>query len=375
MLRQIAGWLVLLVAVAGISMGLGYYKYREIEAARVAAAATPEPASAVGLGHSREGSWTPSTRAIGTVVAKRQLEIRNEIAGTIAELGFTSGSIVEEGQVLVQFDVRQEKQALAAAEADARLAKLTLERREALRNSSAFSQQEFDKAREENAAAIARANNLEVAIDKKRIVAPFRARIGITNLQPGAYLDVGTRIATLQGVDADTFVDFSLPQDSAVLLKAGSTVALQSVAIPNGGSAEAKIVAEDDSVDRANRTVRFRAVATGLGEVMRPGIFVDVIAGTGKEEKVVVVPLSAVRRSPYGQHVFVVGVEDGKLRARQRVVETGPVIGQDIAIGKGLAVGERIATSGSFKLNDGALLQEEPVPAPAADKPAQVSTN
>lgn len=371
MLRQLAAWLTVLVAVAGISAAFGYHKYTELETAKAAAAAMPEPAEAVTTGHAREGKWSPSTRAIGTVVAKRQLEIRNEIAGTIAEMGFTSGSIVEAGQLLVQFDVRQERESLAAAEADARLAKLTLERREGLRNSAAFSEQEFDKAREEYAAAAARSKNLEVAIDKKRIAAPFRARIGITNLQPGAYLDIGTRIATLQGVDDDAYVDFSLPQDSALQLRSGSNVQIQSPAFP-GGSAEAKIAAEDDSVDRANRTVRFRAVAPGLGQTVRPGIFVDVIATTDKSHIVVLVPLNAVRRSPYGQHVFVLAQEEGKLRARQRVVETGPVIGNDIAIAKGIAAGELIATSGSFKLRDGALVQEE---APAAASSDQVTTN
>ncbi len=53
----------------------------------------------------------------------RQLEIRNEIAGSIAKLGFTSGDVVSQGQLLVQFDTRQEEAALAASEADARLAK------------------------------------------------------------------------------------------------------------------------------------------------------------------------------------------------------------------------------------------------------------
>lgn len=371
MLRQFTAWLTVLVAIGGISAAFGYYKYSQIQAAVAAAAATPEPAEAVATGRAREGTWSPSTRAIGTVVAKRQLEIRNEIAGTIAEMGFTSGSTVEAGQLLVQFDVRQESEALAAAEADARLAKLTFERRESLRNSASFSPQEFDKAREEYAAAVARSKNLQVAIDKKRIAAPFRARIGITNLQPGAYLDVGTRIATLQGVDTDAFVDFSLPQDSALQLRTGSSVTIQTAGIPTGG-AQAKIVAEDDSVDRANRTVRFRAVSPGLGEIVRPGIFVDVIATTDKEHKVVLVPLNAVRRSPYGQHVFVLAQEEGKLRARQRVVETGPVVGADIAISKGLAVGELLATSGSFKLRDGALVQEE---APVADNPNPVNTN
>jgi membrane fusion protein (multidrug efflux system) len=372
MLRQISAWLVVLLAIAGISAGFAYYKYAELQAAAAAAAATPEPAEAVAIAEARTGSWVPSTRAIGTVVAKRQLEIRNELAGTIAELGFTSGSVVEAGQLLVQFDVRQEREAFAAAEADARLAKLTLDRRQALTNSAAFSEQEFDRAREEFAAASARSKNLEVAIDKKRIAAPFRARIGITDLQPGAYLDVGTRIATLQGVDDDIFVDFTLPQDSAAFLRTGSSVKLESVAIPSG-SAAAKIVAEDDSADRANRTVRFRAVATGLGAVVRPGIFVDVIATTDTDKTVVLVPMNSVRRSPYGQHVFVMVTEDGKLRARQRVVETGPVVGTDIAVTKGLVVGERIATSGSFKLRDGALVQSEA--APAAAGADQVTTN
>ena len=372
MLRHLAAWLVVVMAIAGISGGFAYYKYSEIQAAIAAAAATPEPVEAVASALARTGSFSPTTRAIGTVVAKRQLEIRNELAGSIAEMGFTSGSIVEAGQLLVQFDIRQEKQLLAAAEADSRLAKLTLDRRESLRNSASFSEQEYDRAREEYAAAAARAKNLEAAIDKKRLAAPFRARIGITNLQPGAYLDIGTRIATLQGVDKDAYVDFSLPQDAAVLLHPGSEVSLLGGGLP-AGKAEAKIVAEDDSVDRANRTVRFRAVAEGLGEIVRPGIFMDVVAVTNKSVDVVLVPLSAVRRSPYGQHVFVLTKEEGKLRAHQRTVETGPVIGQDIAILKGLAAEERVATSGSFKLRDGVLVQEEQAaPAPAAN---QVSTN
>lgn len=373
MLRHLTAWLVVLLAIAGISGGFAYYKYTEIQTAIAAASGAPEPAEAVASAQSRAGTFSPTTRAIGTVVAKRQLEIRNELAGSIAELGFTSGSIVEAGQLLVQFDVSQEKQAFAAAEADSRLAKLTLDRREGLRNSAAFSEQEYDRAREEFAAAAARAKNLQAVIDKKRIVAPFQARIGITNLQPGAYLDIGTRIATLQGVDKDAYVDFSLPQDAAALLRPGSMVKLLSPAMPQAAGADAKIVAEDDSVDRANRTVRFRAVAEGLGEIVRPGIFVDVIAVTDKALDVVLVPLSAVRRSPYGQHVFVVALEDGKLRARQRTVQTGPVIGQDIAIVKGLQAGEQIATSGSFKLRDGALVQGEQPAAPATNE--QVSTN
>jgi membrane fusion protein (multidrug efflux system) len=358
MFGHVVAWLVVVVAVAGISGGLGLYKHNEFRAAQAAAEASPEPMEAVAVVRARKGEWSASTRAIGTVVALRQLEIRNELAGTIAEMGFASGDIVEAGQLLVQLDVRQERASLAAAEAEARLAKLTLERRESLRDSPAFSAQELDKSREDFAAATARAASLGVAIEKKRIAAPFRARIGITNLQPGAYLDVGTLIGRLQGVDADAYVDFSLPQDGAASIRKDTTVTLTGPGIP-GGSAEAKVVAEDDSVDGSSRAVKFRAVAKALGDKLRPGTFVDVVAVTSEPREMVMVPLTAIRRSPNGQHVFVITEEDGKLRARQRVVQTGPVQNDEIAIEKGLAAGEVIAASGSFKLRDGLLVQAD----------------
>jgi membrane fusion protein (multidrug efflux system) len=370
MLKHIAAWLVLIVVIAGISVGLGLYKRSQIEAAIAAAQASPEPIEAVGSVRAREGEWSASTRSIGTVVAMRQLEIRNEIAGSIAKLGFTSGDVVSKGQLLVQFDTRQEEAALSASEADARLAKVTLDRREGLRDSPAFSPQEYDKAREDYAAAQARATNLAVVIEKKRISAPFNARIGITNLQPGAYLDVGTLIATLQGVDADAYVDFSIPQDNAALIRPGTTVTISSPVIP-GGSAQAKILAEDASVDRANRTVKFRAVASGLGTVFRPGMFIDVTAVTSAPQKTVLVPLASVRRSPEGQHVFVLEKDGDKTRARQRAVQTGAVVNDEIAINNGLVVGDLIAASGSFKLRDGTLVQAE-APPPADQK---ISTN
>ncbi|MGQ0457228.1 MAG: efflux RND transporter periplasmic adaptor subunit [Hyphomicrobium sp.] len=366
MLRHLTAWIAVFAAMLGISGGLYVYKRDELSKANAAASAQPEPTEAVSAVRARRGAWTTSTRAIGTVVALRRLEIRNERAGTISRLGFQSGAIVESGQVLVEFDTAQEEAAFAAAQAEADLAKLTLERRESLKGSAAFSPQEFDKARQEHAAAKARARNLEVAIEKKRIHAPFKARVGIIDLQPGAYLDVGTLIARLQGVDADAYVDFSLSQDGRALIRPGVEVSMSGPGLPQG-SAAATIMAEDDSVDTANRMVRFRAVARGLGETLRPGAFVDIVAITSQPRESVFVPLSALRRSTSGQHVFVIVDADGKKRAKQRAVETGPVQDNDIAIEKGLSEGELVAASGSFKLRDGVAVQAEAVdPAPAS---------
>jgi membrane fusion protein (multidrug efflux system) len=60
--------------------------------------------------------------------------------------------------------------------------------------------------------------------------------------------------------------------------------------------------------------------------------------------------------------------KDGKTtRAQLRLVSTGPVLGDEIVILDGVAEGERVAASGSFKLRDGALV----VVADTASAPAK----
>jgi membrane fusion protein (multidrug efflux system) len=376
MARHLLAWLVVVLTIAGVVSGLGYYKYSEIQSAIAAAASFPEPQEAVQSVRVRQGEWTSTARAVGTVVALRQVEIRNELAGTIVEVGFTSGAIVEAGQLLVRFDARQEEASRAAALAEARLARLTFERREALRSSQAVSAQDLDKAREEFEAATARVQMLEAGIDKKTILAPFRARVGLTDLQPGAYLEAATPIAMLQGVDADTYIDFSLPQDSASVLHPGVPVTLTGPQI-TGGAAIASIVAVDASVDGNDRALRFRALATGLGEILRPGAFVDVVAMTAPPQPALFIPLTAVRRAPFGQHVYHLVEEQGQVRARQRIIRTGPVQGGEITVLDGLAEGDLIAAAGSFKLREGLLVQTgtASVPASAAAPDSQTTTN
>jgi membrane fusion protein, multidrug efflux system len=360
MRRSVWSWLLLILLMSGIAGGLGFYKYKEIVAGMAAGAARPEPSEAVAIVRVTRMEWAPTTRAIGTVVAQQQLELRNEIAGLIAKRGFSSGDTVEKGQLLIQLDDRQETASLAAAEAEARLARANLDRREALRASPAFSIQEFDKSREEFAATTARAESLKVVIERKRILAPFKARVGITDLQPGAYLEAGTLIVRLQGVDDDVFIDFALPQESAALLHPGDQVSITSPAFADGPR-PITIIAEDDSVDPANRAVRFRGLGKGLGSKLRPGTFVDVIANTAIPQQRLVVPVTSVRRSPAGQHVFVVGTTDGKSRAQERKIETGAIIGGHVVVEKGLEEGEMVAAAGSFKLRDGLLITTDPV--------------
>jgi membrane fusion protein (multidrug efflux system) len=71
----------------------------------------------------------------------------------------------------------------------------------------------------------------------------------------------------------------------------------------------------------------------------------------------VVIPVSALRKAPGGDHVFVlVADQEGKTRAHLRPVQSGPMTGDDVVILQGLESGEQVAASGSFKLREGVLV-------------------
>ncbi len=55
--------------------------------------------------------------------------------------------------------------------------------------------------------------------------------------------------------------------------------------------------------------------------------------------------------------MFVIDVDaTGKARAHDQAVISGTMVGDDILILSGLKAGQRVATSGSFKLREGELV-------------------
>lgn len=352
---RIRSWVIAILAMLAILAGLGGYKTIEITRAIAAAASYPEQRETVQGARAEPGTFTTSARTVGTVIALRHVELRNELAGRVTEVTFDSGDVVEAGQVLVRFDTAQEEADLAALKAEADLAKLTLERQQRLVKTQAASEATLDQARSQLAALRARMQGMEVQIAKKTLHAPFKARVGLRDLHPGAYLSEGTLITGLQGVSDDAYVDFAFPQDIAPLLAGSGTVALSGAQLP-GGTAVARIVARDAAVDDGARSLRLRAMVPGLGGVLTPGAFVDVVAETGAPRPALFVPLTAVRRAPHGDHVFVLAQEGDQIRARQRFVRLGPVRGPEVAVLSGLEAGEMLAADGSFKLREGLLV-------------------
>jgi membrane fusion protein (multidrug efflux system) len=305
-----------------------------------------------------------TTTSIGTVLALRSITLRNEVAGTVRYVALTPGQIVAAGAVLVALDVSVEEAELKALQAQAALAQTTFERLERLREQNAASAEEADQARAQRDIAQAQIARTKAIIARKTIRAPFSARVGIADVHPGQYLNEGTQLTTLQGVADAAHVDFAVSQRVAASLSEGEKV---QVYAGDASPIAARISAIDARIDPNTRNAMVRARIAG-SHAPSPGASVRVVVPTGPASMAVVVPVSAVRKGPGGDHVFVILADSaGKTRAHIRPVQTGPIIGDEAVILQGLKSGEQVAAAGSFKLREGALVALQGAAAPAAE--------
>lgn len=351
-------WTIVVVIVVTLIAILATSKYRQISSAIAFAESFPEPSETVYAATVETVEWSRREHTTGEVVATQTLELKTEYAGTIAQVGFKPGSVVTKGQLLLTLDAREERARLKALNARAELARLTLERNDSLASKSAVSRQAADTARAELDSLRAEAEGVQVIIDKKTLRAPFDARAGLHQWQPGQFLAAATTVTWLVGTNNDVWVDFSLPQEIALGVLADTVEIGLSKPAWQG---IATVIASEPFVAERSRNVRYRALLDDPDTSLAPGSIVDVGIATGDTATALSVPATALRRDAFGPHVFILNAaEDGAdapLRAERREVEVLEVREARAILSGGVATGEQVAADGAFKLRDQLLVR------------------
>jgi membrane fusion protein (multidrug efflux system) len=309
--------------------------------------------------------WAATRSAIGTLVAVRGVTLGAELPGIVREIHFESGSTVRRGALLVKLDTSTEEAQLAAAQADAALAKVNLERARSLRAADANAPADLDAAQARAKATDAAVANLQAVIAKKTIRAPFDGRIAIRQVELGQAVSSGTPIASLQSV-TPIHVDFWLPQQALADLRTGQRVEVRTDIFPDVRWA-GQITVINPEVDVATRNVRVRATVPNDDGRLRPGMFANVDVLSSEKRQVLMIPATAVIFAPYGDSVFAIEQKNGQPPiAKQRFVRLGERKGDFVEVTEGLTAGETIVSSGAFKLRNGVTVSINNALAPEA---------
>ena len=103
----------MLSVVIVVIASLGFVKYRQIEAAtKKFASFQPPPIAVTTIVASRQ-QWPATLNAIGSVAAVQGVTVSADLPGIVSRIGFESGKVVHEGEVLVELDTKQERAQLA----------------------------------------------------------------------------------------------------------------------------------------------------------------------------------------------------------------------------------------------------------------------
>ena len=352
--------ILMLAATAAFIAVLGVVKFQQFQAAAGQAAAFQPPPEAVTTIVAEQVQWSSTLNAIGTVAPVRGVTVSADLPGVVDRITFDSGRSVQEGEVLVQLDTRQEQAQLAAAEAQRELARLNFERMQGLVKDGAISRADYDLAVAEQKQSEARVGEIRATIARKTIRAPFSGVLGIRQVNLGQYLSAGDPIVPLQAVHP-IYVNFGVPQQDATRMRIGRNVRVRTED-GSGAQIAGRITAIDSVVDPATRNVQVQATFTNREGLLRPGMFVQAEVLLGGNESVVALPASAISYAPYGDSVFVVAdleSPDGQRYrgVRQQFVKLGGGRGDQIAVLSGVGPGDEVVTSGVFKLRNGAAVR------------------
>lgn len=362
-------WAIVVLGLLVVVVGLVGTRVTQIVAMISAGKAMKPPPESVAAAKVAAQPWQGSTSAVGTLVAVRGVTLGSELPGLVREITFESGSSVRKGAALVQLDTSAEEAQLAAAKADARLARVTLDRTREIRKEGSGTQAEMDAAQARADAAAAQVAALEAVIAKKTIRAPFDGRISIRQVELGQVLPAGSPIASLQSV-TPIHAEFWLPQQAIAELRVGQKVEVRSDVFP-GDVWKGELTTVNPEIDAATRNVRVRATLENPDGRLRPGMFANVQVLTGEPRDTIVIPSTSVLYAPFGDSVYVIEEkdEDGKkdLVARQRFVRLGERRGDFVAVSSGLKAGESIVSAGAFKLRNGMAVALATDAAPAPD--------
>lgn len=352
--------ILMLAAMAAVLGGLGFLKYRQVEIAIAEGASFQPPPTAVTTVVAQQATWPSTLSVIGSAAAIQGVTVGADLPGTVDKIHFESGQWVKEGDVLVELDTRQEQAQLASMEAQRDLAEINYGRAQQLLKEGVIARSEYDNAAAQQKATRAQVGDIQAAIARKTIRAPFSGVLGIRQISLGQYLAAGQAIVSLQSLNP-IYVNFGVPQQNTAKMELGHVVRVTNTDL-RGVEFSGRITALDSVISEQTRNIQVQATLANKGNLLRPGMYVQVELPVGEARQVIPLPASAVNYAPYGDSVFVVtDMKDPKGKSyrgvRQQVVKIEGSRGDQVAVVSGLNPGDEVVSAGAFKLRNGAAVE------------------
>lgn len=315
---------------------------------------------------------------VGHIRAHQFVEIRARVEGYLEKMFFEEGTYITRGQPLFIIDrkvysakVEKAKAQLNKAKAYALKAKRDLDRIHPLYEQNAASQLDLDNAeaayesaKAEELVAQADLTQAELTLSYTTVSSPISGYISERSADIGTLVGPSGKSLLATVVKSDTvLVDFSMTALDYLKSKdrnvnfghrdgTGRPDSYITVTLADGSTYPYRGVVDFASpqVDPNTGTFSVRAEMPNPDNILLPGEFTKVKVLMDVRNDAIKIPGKAIEIEKGGAYIYVVRPDS---TVERRFVETGPELGNDIIIERGLAAGEDIVVEGYHKLHHG----------------------
>ncbi len=326
--------------------------------------------------------------ATGTVEPVASAEVTAQVGGIVTRIAFREGDGVRAGAPLVLLDARpfeaqvaQAEAALARDRAQARSARLELERSEVLARQQVLASSELEVKRGIADALLASVQGDSALLASARldlayatVRAPISGRTGRLRVHVGDVVkpsDPANPVVSIHQL-RPIRVAFTIPQADLDALRSerrGGVRVLASTQASDSTWAEGQLAFIDHEVDAATGTVLLKGEFANRDGALWPGAFARVRLRLRDETDAIVVPAAAVGNSQSGAYSYVLRPDT---TVEMRPVQVARTWRGLAVIASGLRPGEQVVTDGQVRLSPGArasIRPPAPVGAPATGNP------
>lgn len=330
---------VFFLLAAAVVAGGWFFLGSEQESGSGRPAMGPVPVTAWAI---EEQPFQSRVDALGTLRAWESVTITASVAETVSRLHFEDGQSVKEGALLVTLQQEEEQASLREQQEFLAEQEREVARLEDLARRKQVARTELDQRRTQVAIARSRIEQERAQIADRTITAPFDGVLGLRQVSPGALVEPGQVITTLDDVSRMR-LDFNVPARFLRFLQPGQRIEASTTAYPEAFTGE--VAAVDSRVDPVDRSIMARAVFDNSDGLLKPGLLMQVTV-LGDQRQAVLVPEESLVSRAADHYVWQI---DGTT-ARRVFVEIGDRRPGWVEVVEGLKAGDRIVRDGVGRL-------------------------
>lgn len=293
------------------------------------------------------GSINDRLTAIGEGEAAHSVTVMSPANGTLVELLVRPGESIAAGAVIGRLDADAEEIALERATLAQKDADAALARVQELANANAATAVQINTAQLAAENARLELRNAQLALSRRTITSPISGTVGLFQVSPGNTVSAATIVTTIEDT-SHILLSFWVPERYASVVTTGMPLTTTAVALP-GVSLPGEVIAVDNRVDPASRTLKVQAQIGNDGNRLRPGMSFSVEMAFPGEQFPTVDPL-AIQWSSEGSYVWQYA--EGKVdKVFVEIIQRN----SDGVLVKGeLTDGDQVVTQGVQQLSAGA---------------------